>query len=68
MWGTQCRHLAGLGGRSLTDAKLSESGSLAAQVSLEKAVIFPGVSRHALLAYPRDAMTVLLLLGWYPTQ
>lgn len=55
------------GGGSLTD-KLSESGSLAAQVSLEKAVIFPGVSRHALLAYPRDAMTVLLLLGWYPTQ
>lgn len=55
------------GGWSLTD-KLSESGSLAAQVSLEKAVIFPGVSRHALLAYPRDAMTVLLLLGWYPTQ
>lgn len=56
-----------LGWAGLTD-KLSESGSLAAQVSLEKAVIFPGVSRHALLAYPRDAMTVLLLLGWYPTQ
>lgn len=55
-----------LGCRALADAKPSESESLAAQASLEKADVSPGVSDHALPVYPRDAMAVLLAPGVAP--